>query len=47
MGSASAEDVRDLSRRVARLLGDAWGLIAEHDGAVAEVRSALEPLRGR
>ncbi|MGV9310383.1 IS630 family transposase [Nonomuraea sp. NPDC003727] len=40
MGSASAEEVRDLSRRAARLLGDAWGLIAEHDGAVAEVRSS-------
>ncbi|MFI9589515.1 DEAD/DEAH box helicase [Nonomuraea sp. NPDC052265] len=47
MASTSAGDVRDLLRRAARLLGDARDLIAEHDRAVAEVRSALEPLRGR
>ncbi|WP_188195818.1 DEAD/DEAH box helicase [Nonomuraea sp. SYSU D8015] len=47
MESWSAGDVRSLLRRAARLLGDARGLITEHDKAVAEVRSALEPLRGR
>ncbi|MFG1706020.1 DEAD/DEAH box helicase [Nonomuraea sp. M3C6] len=47
METPSARDVRHLLRRAARLLGDARGLVAEHERSLAEVRSALEPLRER
>ncbi|MGI5288187.1 DEAD/DEAH box helicase [Nonomuraea polychroma] len=47
MESWSTGDVRSLLRRAARLAGDARELLAEHDKAVAQVRAALEPLRGR
>ncbi|MDP4508861.1 DEAD/DEAH box helicase [Nonomuraea turcica] len=47
MESWSTGDVRSLLRRAVRLAGDARELLAEHDKAAAEVRAALEPLRGR
>ncbi|MFF4624591.1 DEAD/DEAH box helicase [Nonomuraea jabiensis] len=47
MGSPSAGDVRDLLGRARRLLSDARDLIAEHERAGTEVRTALEPLRER
>ncbi|SDL30208.1 DEAD/DEAH box helicase [Nonomuraea jiangxiensis] len=47
MEAPAAGEVRDLLRRAARLLGDARELIAEDGTAVAEVRSALDPIRGR
>lgn len=47
MESWSTGDVRSLLRRAVRLAGDARELLDEHDKAVAEVRAALEPLRGR
>ncbi|GAA3677581.1 DEAD/DEAH box helicase [Nonomuraea antimicrobica] len=47
MGSQPAREVRDLLGRARRLLSDAREMIAEHERAVADVRAALEPLRGR
>jgi SNF2 family DNA or RNA helicase len=47
MGSPSVTDVRGLLERARRLLGDAKGLVAEHERAIQAVRDALEPLRGR
>ncbi|MFI6594685.1 DEAD/DEAH box helicase [Nonomuraea sp. NPDC050536] len=47
MAPPSAGEVRQLLRRAGRLGGDARGLIAEYGKAVADVRSALEPVRER
>ncbi|WP_275956160.1 DEAD/DEAH box helicase [Nonomuraea sediminis] len=47
MPPPSAREIRQLVRRAARLGGNASGLLGEYGKAVAEVRSALEPVRDR